>query len=346
MGSLSNQDSATTHFQSLMEEVDGPLKSEYEIVHQGYPRETLVRFLKARDWNVARAHKMLIDSLKWRTQNDIKSILTRPIVPADLYRAVRDTQLVGLSGFTRLGRPVIAIGVGLSTYDKASVNYYVQSHIQMNEYRDRVVLPYATKKYGRYIGTCVKILDMTGLKLSALNQIKLLTTISTIDDLNYPEKTETYYIVNPPRIFSACWKVVNPLLQERTRRKIQVLHGCPTDELLKIMDYSSLPHFCRGESSPSSYDSDNVTSSDDCFSLDHNFHQQLYNYIKQQALLVDSPVVKQGSVHVTFPQPEPQEASIAQTIESEFHRLGDSKGGIMGMISSGLKVNGSWKSLF
>lgn len=83
------------------------------------------------------------------------------------------------------------------------IHYYVQSHIQTNEYRDRVILvsisivesqfsnayisltlsvrltlcfmkqPSATKKYGRYIGTCIKILDMTGLKLSALNQIKV-----------------------------------------------------------------------------------------------------------------------------------------------------------------------------
>jgi hypothetical protein len=28
-------------------------------MHQGYPTETLVRFLKARDWNVAKAHKMV-----------------------------------------------------------------------------------------------------------------------------------------------------------------------------------------------------------------------------------------------------------------------------------------------
>ncbi|RZS12071.1 hypothetical protein BHM03_00043461, partial [Ensete ventricosum] len=71
------------------------------------------------------------------------------------------------------GLPVFAIGVGLSTLDKASVNYYVQSHIQINEYRDRVILPAATKNYGRHIGTCVKVLDMTGLKLSALSHIKV-----------------------------------------------------------------------------------------------------------------------------------------------------------------------------
>lgn len=37
--------------------------------------------------------------------------------------------------------------------------------------------------------------------------MQLLTVISTIDDLNYPEKTDIYYIVNAPYIFSVCWKV-------------------------------------------------------------------------------------------------------------------------------------------
>ena len=63
-----------------------------------------------------------------------------------------------------------------------------------------------------------------------------MTTITTIDDLNYPEKTETYYIVNVPYIFSACWKTIKPLLQERTKKKIQVLKGCGKDELLKVFN--------------------------------------------------------------------------------------------------------------
>lgn len=63
---------------------------------------------------------------------------------------------------------------------------------------------------------------------------QLMTAITTIDDLNYPEKTETYYVVNVPYIFSACWKTIKPLLQERTKKKIQVLKGCGKDELLKV----------------------------------------------------------------------------------------------------------------
>ncbi|XP_047318434.1 phosphatidylinositol/phosphatidylcholine transfer protein SFH2-like [Impatiens glandulifera] len=310
----------------LMEGVDEDQKNTFKILQQGYPSETLKRFLLARDGNVVKAHKMLVDCLNWRIQSEVDSILSKPIVPTQLYRSIRDSQLMGVSGYSKQGLPVIAVGVGLSTYDKASVNYYVQSHIQMNEYRDRVILPSATIKFGRYIGTCVKILDMTGLKLSALNQIKLLTVVSTIDDLNYPEKTEIYYIVNAPYIFSACWKVVKPLLQERTRNRVQVLQGCGTEDLLKIMDYESLPHFCKKEGSGSARHSQNGTVS--CFSLDHPFQQQMYSYLKHEAQLIEStaPIVKQGSIHVEFPEPNSDDKKIAKVIESEFQRLGHQNG--------------------
>ncbi|XP_068321436.1 phosphatidylinositol/phosphatidylcholine transfer protein SFH1-like [Pyrus communis] len=334
MGIVSQE--AIKQFQALIE-VDEPLKRTFQNVHQGYLVETFGRFLKARDSNVAEAHKMLVDCLNWRLQNDIDNILAKPIVPTELYRGVRDSQLIGLSGYSREGLPVFAIGVGLSTFDKASVHYYVQSHIQINEYRDRVILPSASKKYGKPIITCIKVLDMTGLKLSALSQIKLLTTISTIDDLNYPEKTNTYYIVNAPYIFSACWKVVKPLLQERTRKKVQVLSGCGRDELLEIMDYASLPHFCEGEGSGSSRNSQN--GADNCFSLDHHFHQQLYTHIRQQSLMKESvQPIRNGSFHVDVPEAAAERTHIAETIVSEFNKFGNQNG--LSESLDGLKING------
>ncbi|CAJ2649380.1 unnamed protein product [Trifolium pratense] len=355
---LHSQD-AIDQLQALIQKVDKDplLQTTFQNVHQGYVTQNLTRFLKARDWDPSKAYQMLLDCLNWRVQNQIDNILSvslhiisylisassavnfevanysiashmfvwrflfqKPILPADLYRTIRDSQLIGVSGYTREGLPVFAIGAGLSTFDKASVHYYVQSHIQINEYRDRVVLPSASKKHGRPITTCVKVLDMTGLKLSALNKIKLLTIISSIDDQNYPEKSHTYYIVNAPYVFSACWKVVKPLLQERTRRKVQVLPGCGRDELLKIMDYPSLPHFCRKEGSGSSRHLEG--GNENCYSLDHPFHQQLYNYINQQARLheVVAPI-KQGSFHVEFPEPPDVDTRIAKTIESEFDGL-------------------------
>lgn len=87
------------------------------------------------------------------------------------------------------------------------------------------------------------------------------------------------------------------------------------------MDYSSIPHFCRKRSSGSSKLLHN--SSDNCFSLDHPFHQQLYNYIKQQSSVRERIVpVKQGSVHVTLPE-DADEADIARILESELEKFED-----------------------
>lgn len=88
------------------------------------------------------------------------------------------------------------------------------------------------------------------------------------------------------------------------------------------MDYASLPHFCKKEGSGSSRHSRNGMT-DNCFSFDHPFHQELYNYVKEQ--VAPSAPLKQGSFHVALPEPDPDDAKIAKTIESEFHRLEDQK---------------------
>ncbi|KAM0919105.1 hypothetical protein ACQ4PT_008496 [Festuca glaucescens] len=202
---------------SLSSLVEEPLKKTFQNVHQGYPTETLVRFLKAREWHVTNAHKM--------------------------------------------GIPVFAFGVGQSTYDKASI----------------------------------------------------LTAISAVDDLNYPEKAESYYIVNAPYIFSACWKVVKPLLQERQERRFMFC-------MVLIMDHFSIPHFCRREGSSKS----SLSGVNDCFSLDHPFYQELYRYIEQQALTQE--LVKQCSLHVDIPDQDPEDVKIVEAIEAEFHKLGEQNG--------------------
>lgn len=84
------------------------------------------------------------------------------------------------------------------------------------------------------------------------------------------------------------------------------------------MDYASLPHFCRKRSSGSSKNVD--AKSDSCFSLDHPFHQQLYNYIKKQRSDLHVEPARQGSVHVTLPK-DANEGDIAKILESELENL-------------------------
>jgi len=106
------------------------------------------------------------------------------------------------------------------------------------------------------------------------------------------------------------------------------------------MDYASLPHFCRKEDSKSSKHNASGNT-ENCFSFNHVFHQQLYNHIKHQAIIMESisPPIRQGSFYVDIPEPDPDDAKIAKTIETEFHKLENQKNGFTNT-RNGVTVNG------
>ncbi|CAL0328479.1 unnamed protein product [Lupinus luteus] len=56
---LVSQD-ALNHLQALMDQIEEPLKKTFQNVHQGFATENLARFLKAREWNVSKAHKISV----------------------------------------------------------------------------------------------------------------------------------------------------------------------------------------------------------------------------------------------------------------------------------------------
>ena len=101
------------------------------------------------------------------------------------------------------------------------------------------------------------------------------------------------------------------------------------------MDYTSLPSFCQ-KGSGSSQHLENLM--ENCFSLDHPFHQQLYTYIKEQ-FSIGQPVgpIRQGSVHVDVPNSAVEEMDIAKTLESELQKF-DYENGIRGPLDK-LKIN-------
>jgi hypothetical protein len=81
--------------------VDDSLKCSFQNMHGGCPEATLERFLRARDDNVLKASKMLIDSLNWRVKNDIDNVLARPIKPKETWDIIRESQLIGFCGYCK-----------------------------------------------------------------------------------------------------------------------------------------------------------------------------------------------------------------------------------------------------
>ena len=95
---------------------------------------------------------MLLDCLDWKVQNDIENILAKPIKWIEVNNVAQEAQLIGMIGYSKRRLPIFAIGAGLSTFDKACEDKYVQFHIQTNEYWDCILLLEEKKKHGSYIG--------------------------------------------------------------------------------------------------------------------------------------------------------------------------------------------------
>lgn len=81
------------------------------------------------------------------------------------------------------------------------------------------------------------------------------------------------------------------------------------------MDYNSLPHFCRKESYK-------TAASHDCYSLDHSFHQELYNYMKQRALGLECAAILKHDA----PGDDTNRPKLVKATESELHKIGNQPG--------------------
>ncbi|XP_073039443.1 uncharacterized protein [Primulina eburnea] len=126
----------------ITEEMINQLQSHVEkrnIDHR-HESETLVRYFKSKGWECFGC-----------TSNGLLLFIQLQPIDTHMYTSIRESQLVGISGYSKE--------------------------------------PSATKKYGRYIGTCIKISDMTGLKLSALSKIKMQTMMNVqISKQLHPKK--------------------------------------------------------------------------------------------------------------------------------------------------------------
>ncbi|KAG0611491.1 hypothetical protein M758_7G144400 [Ceratodon purpureus] len=59
----------------ILDDLDESLLESFQNMHGGYPEATLERFLRARDADVTKASKMLVDCLNWRVNNNIDDVL-------------------------------------------------------------------------------------------------------------------------------------------------------------------------------------------------------------------------------------------------------------------------------
>lgn len=211
----------------------------------------LLRWLRAREFNLNKAEHMLRSHVNWRKQFGTDDI----VAEQDFPEVLRKYYPGGFVGYDRDGRPVSIIPFGrcdlkglLMSVSVDDVIRFAVSQFEVSE-KD---LKAQSIKLGRVIETVTYIFDFDGFALSTLASKSVLdyvtTLMCTFED-NYPERLNKAIVINAPRYFPVFWRIIRPFLTERTANKV-ALYG--KDEqawrraLLESIEPDQLPQYWGG----------------------------------------------------------------------------------------------------
>ncbi|KYK57200.1 Sec14 cytosolic factor [Drechmeria coniospora] len=205
---------------------------------------TLLRFLRARKFDVALSKQMFVDTEKWRKETKLDELVPtwdypeRPEVAKYYKQFYHKTD--------KDGRPIYIEtlgGIDLTAMYKITTGERMLSNLAV-EY-ERLAdprLPACSRKAGKLLETCCTIMDLKGVTLTKVPQVySYVRQASVISQNYYPERLGKLYLINAPWGFSTVWSVVKGWLDPVTVAKINILGTGYQGELLKQVPAESLP---------------------------------------------------------------------------------------------------------
>ncbi|KAH9295749.1 hypothetical protein KI387_039337 [Taxus chinensis] len=180
---------------------------------------SLSQYLRARNWNIKKAVKMLKETLKWRREYKPDEIRWEDIAheaeTGKIYRA----NYVDKSGRTVL---VMRPGFQNTTSWKGQIRYlvYCMENAIIN-------LPPEQEQM-------VWLIDFKGWTPASIS-VKVTRETANVLQNCYPERLGVAILYNPPKIFESFWTVVKPFLEPKTYRKVKFVYSKDL-ESMKIME--------------------------------------------------------------------------------------------------------------
>lgn len=212
---------------------------------------TLLRFLRARKFDIPKATQMFEACEKWRAEFGTNTILTdfhyvekskvAQYYPQFYHKTDKDGRPVYVE---QLGAVKIAEMYKITTQERMLKNL-VWEYEAMCKYR----LPACSRKMGYLVETSCTIMDLKGISLSTASQVySYIKEASVVGQNYYPERMGKFYLINAPFGFSTVFNFIKKFLDPITVEKIHVLGSKYQTELLAQIPAENLPKKFGGTS--------------------------------------------------------------------------------------------------
>lgn len=209
----------------------------------------LLRFMRARKFDVKLVHEMFTNYIKWRKEADVDNIESFDFSEQ---LKVKEIYPHGYHQTDNYGRPIYIEIISQCNIDEVltrsneerMTKYYIKEYERVLRYR----FDACGIKAGKIIEQSCTIICAKGLGISMLTGKvkKFMKIASDIGQNYYPEMLGNMYILNAGFFFSAVWAIAKTFIDEKTAKKITVLGSDYITELKKHIDMNNFPKSLGG----------------------------------------------------------------------------------------------------
>lgn len=205
---------------------------------------SMCRYLRARSWDVSKAHDMFAATEKWRREENIDDILydfaytecdeVNKYYPQYYYKTDKDGRPVY---YEEIGQVDINALLKITTMDRMLKNL-VWEYEAFTQHR----LPACSREFGYLIETSCTVLDLKDVSIYKASSVySYIREASHIGQNYYPERMGKFYVINAPWGFSGIWSVIKRFLDPVTVEKVHILGHKYQADLLKQIPPQNLP---------------------------------------------------------------------------------------------------------